>query len=564
MFPIAQTRPFVTFSLVDVKQFFHADFAPRPRWFPTKSKDIWAARILRVGGIMSTTAPSRRDTPASASSPEPTLRALKHENVAGLIGNTVSADRPTTDLALRSVLEQGLERLPPVKHPENIRFRNLRFLADARADLLGILQEHGTPQDAEEGIDLPAGKNREEEDGELVDDLLESACAELLNYHRSGWLLSRARQRLRDSHKRGWGLFAARFAQLKGGISVDTVDRCRKAYELEAKKAKPPLQVIKEAVARGIDLGEKRNRPVLAELRQMPPMFLAESPGAAVEQAIDTVRARRQKVASRNRLSTEDQRLNALRLTLRSILAKLRNKEDLDLLWRAMGVELYSIGFREVLRPIITPEPEEFTLSGEIVPADPQAESAEPNESRPSTPCQLVETTTARVDVGEGGSTTSRSQPQATEPEPLADQEAEAAFETGSADEARDYSAETKVLAEAKITYPSGQICAPAEVGTADWEKWTADFTTLNRGPVTPFRRKVIKIDSQEHLRTGLATFEQIKQYLAIFGGDEVESGRPSIMYRDLQALYPQFALPHQRDSEADVGRPKPPASADA
>jgi hypothetical protein len=515
---------------------------------------------------MSTKAPLRRDTPASASPPEPTLQSgTDHENVVGVIGNAVSGERPTTGLALRSVLEQVVERLPPLNHPEKIRFRNLRFLSDARADLMGILQAFGAPQEAEDGIDLPSGKNREEEDGELVDDLLESACAEQLSYHRSGWLLSRVRQRFKDNHKRGWALFAARFARLNGGVSVDTVDRCRKAYELEAKNAKPSLQVIKEAVARGIDLTEKRSRPVLAELRQMPPVFLAESPSAAVDQAIDAVRARRQKVAARNRLSAEDQRLRSLRLTLHAILAKIRNKEDLDLLWRAMGIELYTIGFREVLRPIITPEPETFTLSGELVIAAPQTESAEPNEWRPATLSQLVETKTAIVDVGERGSTILRSQPQVPEPEPLAEQEAVAAFDTAPANEAQNYLAETKALATAtaEAAYSNSQTLASAEVGTVDPEKWSADFAALNRRTVTPFRRNVIKIDSYRHLGTGLATIEQVEQYLAIFGGDEIEPGQPFMMYHDLQAMYPQFELPPQRDSEADAGRPKPPASAD-
>jgi len=241
---------------------------------------------------MSTKAPSRRDTPASASPPEPTLRqGTEDENVAGFIGNAVSGEQPTTDLAPRSVLEQISERLPLQTHPEIIaRKDTMSILCEDKAALVSILMEHGAPPDQPELNEndpaaVPARKNRQKEIfNEIVDGLFAATAAEMIGERRKGWELSRARQCFRDSHERGWMLFAERYGKVRG-VVYKTVNRWLLNYEQEVAAPNPPLPVIAEVTAQGYDLTNKKYKSLLNKLRRIPRELAEVKPKETVELA---------------------------------------------------------------------------------------------------------------------------------------------------------------------------------------------------------------------------------------------------------------------------------------
>jgi hypothetical protein len=499
---------------------------------------------------MSTKAPLRRDTPASASPPEPTLgQGTEHENVAGFIGNAVPGEQPTTALALRSVLEQISERLPPQTHPEIIaRMDKMSILREDKAALVSILMEHGAPPDQPEFNEndpaaVPARKNRHKEIfTQIVDGLFAATAAEMVGERRKGWELSRARQCFRDGHERGWMLFAERYGKVRG-VVYKTVNRWRLNFEQEVAAPNPPLAVIAEVTAQGYDLTNKKHKPLLSKLRRIPRELAEVKPKETVEQAIRAVREDEAKVAKRKGLLAKDRRLLNLCRMVRPLLDGVQEKEDLDLVWDAFGMELHALGFTDVLQITIIPRPQTVVLGREGVGAEPLDVSAELDESpQPTMPTQNIEESGYSVlDVAE---------PELCQPGPIALHGAKSSLDAEDASEPPE--PYTALPAEPKDFADGLSKNAVDDVSVIDSGKWNADYTALTLGTATPYWRKVIEKDWLAHLHTGRATEEQIKQCMAMFAGGNPKSVGPSTAYRDLGSTYPQYCLANECYRETD------------
>jgi hypothetical protein len=426
----------------------------------------------------------------------------------------------------------------------------MSILCEDKAALVSILMEHGAAPDQPELNEndpgaVPARKNRHKEIfTEIVDGLLEATAVEMVGERRKGWELSRARQCFREGHERGWMLFAERYGKVRG-VVYKTVNRWRLNYEQEVAVPNPPLPVIAEVTAQGYDLTSKKYKPLLTKLRRIPRELAEMKPKETVELAIRAVREDVAKVARRKGLSAKDRRLLNLCRMVRPLLDGVKEKEDLDAVWDALGMELHALGFTDVLTITIIPRPQAAVLRSEEVEAEPLEVSAELDDVEspaPTEPIQNIEESRYSV--------LQIAEPEVCQPGPIALHGAKSSFDAEDLSEPPEpdttFPAEPKLFADGLPKY------AVDEVSVIESGKWNADYTALTLGTATAYRRKVIQKDWLAHLQTGKATEAQIEQCMAMFAGGNPESGEHSTAYRDLGSMYPQFSLADECYRETD------------